>query len=222
MTILRFFVSMVLFVPAVAFAEISPEDLTSVCRPCHGAIGISETPDVPHLDGQVYAYLMESIELLQNGHRHSSVRDHIPADWTDSEIAAAANFYNQSVGEREAQTIDGELFERGEQLFLERCESCHEGGGNFTDYRGTGSPRLATQRLIYLREQILAYASGQRKAMVEMKRVAFSGAPLTVNEVQIGPSRGAITPDDAEALAHFLAGNDRSAPSAEPKSRRSR
>lgn len=201
-------------------ARADAEALLVTCVQCHGWDGLGNSPHTPFLNGQTLAYLTESLALLQTGKRPTEVNGHIPADWGPAQRALVANHYAGLDFSVPPAEVDAAQQERGRQIFFEKCEACHEDGGRATDYRGTGSPILAGQKLHYLRSQIRAYLSGRRSYLVDMKRQAFRGAPLTVNSLRIGERRDPVSVADAEALAHFLAGNVRAEP--KPSRRRSR
>jgi cytochrome c553 len=85
--------------------------------------------------------------------------------------------------------------------------SCHENGGRDPDYRGSGSARLAAQRMDYLREQLRAYLGGQRKFLLGVKRQSFLGQPISVRGGQVREQLNPISESEVEAIVHFLASN---------------
>lgn len=175
------------------------------CAECHANDGIGLKPEVPHLDRQVYVYLQESIEQLKSGGRLTAVAQHIPQAWSATEIQSVARYYSGLQGVRPEVPVDSVKAARGKEVFLEKCEACHEDGGRRTDYRGTGSPILAGQNENYLAGQIRAYLIGKRKVHTFMKRNAFLGTPLAVNGHVVGVRLEKVVDADVEHLAHFLA-----------------
>lgn len=175
------------------------------CATCHGERGASVAPDVPHLDGQVAAYLAESIELLRDRQRKSLVADHIPSEWSSERIREVAQYYGAASEARTPDATDPAKVSVGTELFHDRCEICHDDDGRDTDPRGAGSPKLAGQRLAYLLAQIRSYVRGERPYLVDVKKRSFLGAPMAVRGVSVGSSGAKITEEDADAIAHFLA-----------------
>jgi len=193
---------------AASFAQtVTPVGLPLLepCKECHGIDGVGLKPEVPHLDRQVYVYLQESIELLKSGKRLSAVAQHIPEPWTTADIQAAARYYNRLQGVRPVEPVDSLKEAQGKEVFLEKCEACHEDGGRRTDYRGTGSAILAGQNKNYLASQIRAYLTGQRPALTFMKKNSFLGTPLSVNGNVVGARLEKVADADVEPLAHYLA-----------------
>jgi len=191
--------------PAGAQTVVPAVPLLGSCTECHANDGVSKAPEVPHLDRQTYVYLQESIELLQSGVRPTSVAEHIPQQWSLTDIQTVARYYSRLQGVRPPEPVDPVKAAQGKEVFLEKCETCHEDGGRRTDYRGTGSPILAGQRIPYLTAQIRAYTTGRRQFLVDMHRRQFTGAPLVVNGYVIRERLDPVSDADAEALAHYLA-----------------
>ena len=181
--------------------------LMTPCAECHGPEGASAQPGVPHLDRQDVAYLIESLALLAVGQRPTKVAGHVPADWTANDRRAVAAFYNRIRPVRAPESFDNEKLATGREVFLERCESCHENGGRDPDYRGSGSARLAGQRMDYLREQLRSYLGGKRKFLVGVKRESFLGMPIGVRGAQVRERLNPIGETEIEAIVHFLASN---------------
>lgn len=190
------------------------------CAECHGPEGASVKPEVPHLDRQDIPYLIESMSLLAVGQRPSGVAGHVPASWTASDRRAVSAFYSGARPARAPETFDKEKAAAGREVFLERCESCHENGGRDPDYRGAGSARLAGQRMDYLRAQLRSYLGGKRKFLVGVKRQSFLGLPISVQGGQVRERLDPIGEPEIEAIVHFLASNPIDDP--KPAGRRAR
>jgi cytochrome c553 len=63
------------------------------CATCHGAHGISVTPDAPHLAGQPRIYLAEQLKAFRSGKRRHEVMNVIAKPLSDDDIAALAEWY---------------------------------------------------------------------------------------------------------------------------------
>lgn len=195
----------------------SPE-LLERCGRCHAADGAAASPGTPSLDGQLHKYLVDSIELLISGKRHTGVTDHLPPGLSRAQILSLASHYSQLPARSGADEIDPDKVQLGAMLHMERCMACHEDSGRSTDNKGLGSPILAGQRLAYLREQMSTYLSKRRQFLDVMKEGAFTGKSLSINGNPVRDPIGALSQADVDALAHFFA----SVPPASAKGRRRR
>jgi cytochrome c553 len=65
-----------------------------VCATCHGPIGISSTPDAPHLAGQPRIYLGEQLKAFRGGKRVHEVMNIIAKPLSDEDIADLSEWYS--------------------------------------------------------------------------------------------------------------------------------
>jgi cytochrome c553 len=63
------------------------------CVVCHGALGISVTPDAPNLAGQPGIYLAGQLKAFRSGKRASEVMNVIAKPLSDADIADLAEWY---------------------------------------------------------------------------------------------------------------------------------
>lgn len=171
---------------AQAETKLFPER-KELCVACHGANGVSETPETPSLgDIPEYYALLQLVEF-RDGNRASEAMRAAVEGMTDDDLRAAAAFVaaqpSPPAPEGEA---DPELMERGETLLAEnRCAMCH--GQDLKG--GRQMPPLLHQREDYLLKALSDYKAerriGDRAAMVEIVTPLSDG--------------------DLEALAHYLA-----------------
>jgi cytochrome c553 len=63
------------------------------CTPCHGARGISATPDAPHLAGQPRIYLEQQLKAFRAGVRRHEVMNVVAKPLSDDDIAALSEWY---------------------------------------------------------------------------------------------------------------------------------
>jgi cytochrome c553 len=63
------------------------------CTVCHGALGLSQMPDVPHLAGQPEIYLAAQLRAYRNGKRVHEVMNVVAKDLGDADIADLAAWY---------------------------------------------------------------------------------------------------------------------------------
>lgn len=64
-----------------------------LCITCHGALGISQLPNAPHLAGQPAIYLVEQLRNYRSGKRVNDVMSVIAKPLTDAEIDDLAAWY---------------------------------------------------------------------------------------------------------------------------------
>ena len=86
---------LLLLAPAVALAG-DPQAgraKAAACAVCHGALGISQMPDVPHLAGQPAVYLAEQLKAYKSGKRAHDVMNVVAKGLGDADIADLAAWY---------------------------------------------------------------------------------------------------------------------------------
>ena len=86
---------LLLLAPAVALAG-DPQAgraKAAACAVCHGALGISQMPDVPHLAGQPAVYLAEQLAAYRSGKRSHEVMNVVAKGLGDADIADLAAWY---------------------------------------------------------------------------------------------------------------------------------
>ena len=69
------------------------------CAACHGAAGISTTPDAPHLAGQPRIYLIEQLKAFRGGKRAHEVMNVVAKPLSDGDIEELADWYSSWVVE---------------------------------------------------------------------------------------------------------------------------
>lgn len=69
------------------------------CAACHGAMGISSTPDAPHLAGQPRIYLVQQMKAFRSGKRAHEVMNVVAKQLSDGDIEELADWYSSLVVE---------------------------------------------------------------------------------------------------------------------------
>lgn len=64
------------------------------CAMCHGANGLSQMPNAPHLAGQPAMYLAEQLKNYRSGKRNHEIMSVIAKPLSDSDIAGLAAWYS--------------------------------------------------------------------------------------------------------------------------------
>lgn len=142
------------------------QQLAASCAACHGAQGVSEIPDYPHLAGQLATYTYKQLRDYQDHTRAPSMMGALVATLSDQDMADLAAWYASlplppptgATGEAQAQAVTLVLQGDGKRL-LPPCASCHgaHGEGALVDV-----PALAGQSAPYLTATMHAYRTGQR------------------------------------------------------------
>ena len=78
---------------AQAPAEAPGRAKARACAPCHGVLGISVTPDAPHLAGQPRSYLVAQMRAFRSGQRRHEVMNVIAKPLTDADMAQIAEWF---------------------------------------------------------------------------------------------------------------------------------
>lgn len=167
------------------------------CAACHGEDGNSMVPTFPNLAGQFEGYIADQLAKMKSGQRPVAEMAAIVADLTPEDMRnLGAYFAAQTAKLGSIPESDLEAAERGEHLFrgghkgmrVAACMSCHSPSGHGVPQM---YPRVANQHRDYLKQQLLAYKSGQRKSEGDiMNEIAFR-----LSEQQI---------DDVSAYMHAL------------------
>lgn len=156
------------------------------CANCHGLSGTSHGNLIPNIGGQRERYLRQVLMEFKNGTRPSVFMERLAKGYTDQELAAVASHFSRMEWVPSAQTTDPRLVERGKELAVERCTSCHGGLGS----RGSETaPLIAGQWTEYLQDELAKFKSPQMPRPDPGMLAAVTG----------------LSSADIEALAHFYA-----------------
>ncbi len=64
-----------------------------LCETCHGALGVSNTPDAPNLAGQPRIYVDAQLKAFRSGKRSHEVMNVIAKPLSDTDIADLSDWY---------------------------------------------------------------------------------------------------------------------------------
>lgn len=166
------------------------------CQECHGEFGVGLSFAVPKLAGQYADYIVKQLRNFKSGERKHPVMNVMAEGLTDDDrldIAAyyASNKTMQGEGEADIQ-VAKTLFNRGDMARnILPCKSCHGETGK-GKYSVTGCyPVIGGQYMIYLREQLRNWRSGER--------INSPGGVMNI----IAKS---LSDTEIEALANYLSG----------------
>ncbi len=157
----------------------------SLCAGCHGANGISVSPDVPHLAGQRPAYLFLELKAYKSGIRGvSAMNDTVKFLSDDALFKVSAYFASldpvQSNDASGVSAAQPDPVQAGKAAAA-GCAGCHgEAGVSKT----LGMPSLVGLDPKYLVAAMKAYKSGQRKNEI-MKSMLASVADANMDNIAL-------------------------------------
>ena len=169
----------------------SVEALASqTCAACHGPDGNSAIPTFPNLAGQAAGYIADQLARIQSGERTIPEMAGFVANLSAEDMQNLGIFYAAQVARQASiPESDVESAERGERLYrggdgsmgIAACTGCHAPNGYGVPQ---AYPRVANQHRDYLKKQLLAYKSGQRKSREEiMNDIAFLLSEQQIEDV---------------------------------------
>jgi len=79
--------------PAFAANVEAGKTKSMLCAGCHGANGISMSPNIPNLAGQKDAYLAKAIKDYKTGARKDGMMSSVAAGISDADIADIAAYF---------------------------------------------------------------------------------------------------------------------------------
>jgi cytochrome c553 len=156
--------------------------LAQRCAICHGPTGISRA-DSPNLAGQYSAVIYKELHDFRSGARTNAVMTPFAVNLTDQEIADLSNYYaylprlpayHPTPQLRKPSIVIYGAPMRG----IAPCGSCHGSLDN-----KTGSPWLEGQSETYLKAQLQAFASGERRNDIsqQMRNIARAMTPQEID-----------------------------------------
>lgn len=139
----------------------------SICRYCHGKVGVSVKDHIPNLAAQQPYYLLRQFQHFADGVRRDYVMQEMAGNLTlEDRINVTLFFTTQSA---ENSNPPSPLAEQGAQIFNELCQKCHGAQG----YGQDEFPRLAGQKAKYVENALNMFATthGDRRNVM-MAQVA--------------------------------------------------
>ena len=185
--------SIVVFCGAIAAsspfaADININGLANTCNSCHGMGGFSVGLANPSIGGQSADYLNKVMLEQRKGDRYSSVMGRLLKNYTDEEIAALADYYSKQEWIAATQEKELRLVMRGKRVHNMVCKKCHGAKDNKAKDE---SLRLAGQWAGYIQIVLNRYADPKYKRPSD----------------EMAEAVNSLTPEDIEAVAHFVASN---------------
>ena len=158
------------------------------CQECHGLDGNGNGQDgkFARLAGQYPAYIVKQVQDFRSGARKHDLMMVMARSLEEADIADIAAYYG-GLPAMHGEAVHADT-EAGQRLFA-ACAACHGAQG-----KGNGDaafPVIGGQDVKYLRNQLLAWRSGER-------RNSPGGA---MNDAAKG-----LTDAEIDALAHYVSG----------------
>jgi cytochrome c553 len=157
--------------------------LAQRCAICHGPTGISRA-DSPNLAGQYVSVIYKQLLDFRSGARTNAVMSPFAANLSDQDIADLATYYaylpRLPAYHPERQLPKPRIVIYGAPLRgIAPCGACHGSLDN-----KTGSPWLEGQSEVYMKDQLQAFASGQRTNDInqQMRNIARVMTPQEIDE----------------------------------------
>jgi cytochrome c553 len=161
-------------------------ELAATCGACHGADGISPTPEVPSLAGQPKQFITTQLVMFREGRRLNPPMASLTANMSNADINALGGYFAAlpamatTAQQSKEQNSAGRT--RAEQL---NCVQCHGAALKGQQH----IPRLAGQQASYLRNQLFGFKAQTRFDM----------------DGNMTSAAQALTPEDIELLATYMA-----------------
>lgn len=169
--------------------------LVKTCETCHGADGISASPEVPIIAGFSYEGFLNTMDVFRENERiameyHSpgepeTVMNEIAQSLSDEEVDELAKYFSNLAFKPAKQEADEELASRGGIVHKRYCEKCHTGNGKEPV---DDAAILAGQWTPYLTRQFENILTGKRMVPRSMLRRIRK-----------------LSQQDIESLLHFYA-----------------
>jgi sulfide dehydrogenase cytochrome subunit len=193
------FLLVALATPASNAAAADGAKLAEPCVACHGANGVSSEQKIPTIAGYSAKYLADSLRnfkkklrtcaevAIPSGPKKGQRSDmcKMVADLSDADMEAVSRHFASQKFVRAKQPFDAAKARRGEGVYKQRCEKCHEDNGSSPD---EDNGILAGQWMPYLRDQLVGFRTGKRPIDDKMKQ-----------------RLDRVDKEEEEALLHFFA-----------------
>jgi len=157
--------------------------LAQRCAICHGPTGISRA-DSPNLAGQYAAVIYKELHDFRSGARTNAVMSPFATNLSDQDIADLAAYYaylpRLPAYHPTPQLPKPNIVIYGAPLRgIAPCGACHGSLDN-----KTGSPWLEGQSEAYMKAQLQAFASGERRNDIsqQMRNIARALTPQEIDE----------------------------------------
>jgi cytochrome c553 len=173
--------------PVLAADLAAGEQKAAICAACHGDKGNSTNPAVPSLAGQPAQFIATSLFMFREGNRKDDQMTPMAKPLKNAEMNDVAAYFAAQTMAPPKHRSKPENAAAGPGLAKKfNCSQCH--GPQLLGQQHI--PRLAGQQYEYLRTQLRGFKA-QTRADIDGNMTSAAQA---------------LTPEDIEALADYLAG----------------
>lgn len=144
--------------PALATLPGNGERIAQTCSGCHGTQGASPSSHIPVIGGQNAAYLTKSMKEYRDGLRPGGVMANLSKGYSDTQIEETSQVIASWKWKNTPFAI--KTHKNKAVASTESCAECHGKKGDGTE----SAPRINGQSPDYLKETLLEYKNGTRKA----------------------------------------------------------
>jgi cytochrome c553 len=170
------------------------------CAPCHGRRGEGTNNDYfPRLAGKPAGYLMNQLAAFRDGRRRYAPMNYLLEYQSDPYLQKMAEYFaglRPPLAEKQAAEVSTAILTRGPSLAndgdqargVPACAGCH--GPKFTGMEpgipglvGLHASYISAQPVAYLRAQLRAFASGERRNDIgeQMRNIARAMTPEEID-----------------------------------------
>lgn len=144
--------------PALAAVSGDGERMSATCAGCHGTRGASPGSHIPIIGGQSAPYLKKTMTEYRDGSRPGGVMANLAKGYSDRQIGEISDV----VASWKWKNSPFAATPKGKKLAVSTasCAACHGKKGEGTPI----APHINGQAPEYLKEALLEYKSGTRKA----------------------------------------------------------
>ena len=183
----------------------------SICAPCHGADGVSQKENVPHLAGQRAPYLYIELRAYQSGLRGATpMRNTVAALNNDALVKVAAYYASLDPAPPTAVNVPVSDPIKDGAAAAASCGGCH-GDNGVT--KTEGFPSLVGLDPKYLVTSMKMYRSGQRKSDL-MTGMMASISDAAINDIALFYALQKPAPAQSPAAGDRAAGQAAAIPCA--------
>jgi cytochrome c553 len=157
--------------------------LAHQCAICHGPTGVSRA-DSPNLAGQYASVIYKELKDFQTGARVNAVMSPFAPNLSDQDMIDLASYYAYlprlpAYHPVAAVPLPRIVINGAPLRNIAPCGACHGSLDN-----KTGSPWLEGQSAVYIKSQLEAFASGERRNDIsqQMRNVARGMTPVEIEE----------------------------------------
>lgn len=155
---LSIFILIIAASPVFAGIPGNGERMAQTCAGCHGTRGASPSSHIPVIGGQNAAYLTKVMKEYRDGTRPGGVMANLAKGYSDSQLDDISNVITSWKWQNTPFAKKSKA--KKTAVSTESCAECHGKKGEGTE----SAPRISGQSPGFMKEALLEYRDGKRKA----------------------------------------------------------